>query len=366
MTMTLDERYMFIALELASTARGNTSPNPLVGAVIVKNDRIVGVGFHQKAGEAHAEVHAFQMAGDHAKGATLYVTLEPCSHYGKTPPCVELVISKKVSRVVIAMEDPNELVAGRGIRRLQEEGIEVTVGVLEKEARRLNERFICNMVHKRPFIISKYAMTLDGKIATHTGDSKWITSEEARLDVHQLRHEVDGILVGIQTVLKDNPSLTTRLPHKKGKNPTRIVLDSELQTPLHYQICNEEARTIIITKDTVSKAKAQGYIDKGIQVLYVPTTNGKLDLTKALHQLLAIGITDILVEGGGSVHASFFKERLVDKVITYIGPKILGGKDSITPVAGMNPDWMKEATNLKFDEVEKIGPDLKITSYLGE
>ncbi|RKJ37870.1 bifunctional diaminohydroxyphosphoribosylaminopyrimidine deaminase/5-amino-6-(5-phosphoribosylamino)uracil reductase RibD, partial [Butyricicoccus sp. 1XD8-22] len=207
--MKTDKDYMQLALDLAASAKGRTNPNPVVGAVLVKDGVIVGSGLHRKAGEPHAEVHAFNMAGEHAKGATLYVTLEPCSHFGKTPPCANLVVESKVARVVVATKDPNPAVAGRGIQLIRDAGIEVEVGLLEDEAIKLNERFIHNMITKRPFVISKFAMTLDGKIATHTGHSKWITGEEARLHVHQLRNEVDSILVGIGTVLADNPTLTT-------------------------------------------------------------------------------------------------------------------------------------------------------------
>lgn len=261
--MKTDSDYMQLALELAASAKGNTNPNPCVGAVLVKDGVIVGTGLHRKAGEPHAEVHAFNMAGEHAKGATLYVTLEPCSHYGKTPPCANLVKESGVSRVVVATMDPNPSVAGRGISLLRAAGIEVEVGLLEQEARKLNERFIHNMVANRPFVISKFAMTMDGKIATHNGHSKWITSEEARLQVHKLRHEMDGILVGVGTVLADNPSLTTRLPHREGENPIRIILDSELKTPLNANVVNTAvAQTIIVTSDEVDEAKVNRLTEK--------------------------------------------------------------------------------------------------------
>lgn len=269
MMMNVDEKYMQLALDLAASAKGNTNPNPLVGAVIVKNGVIVGTGLHRKAGEPHAEVHAFRMAGEHAQGATLYVTLEPCSHYGKTPPCANLVKESGVSRVVVAMQDPNPTVAGRGIQLLQEAGIVVEVGVLEQQARRLNERFIHNMLTKRPFVISKFAMTLDGKIATHTGHSKWVTGEAAREDVHHLRHEVDGILVGVGTVIADNPSLTTRLKEGYGKNPTRIIIDSSLRTPDHANVLNtEDAPTILVCSDDVSQERFI-YLQKKVLQCYL-------------------------------------------------------------------------------------------------
>ncbi len=231
-----DKDYMQLALDLAASALGKTNPNPVVGAVLVKNGVIVGTGLHRKAGEPHAEVHAFNMAGEHAEGATLYVTLEPCSHFGKTPPCANLVVKSKVARVVVATRDPNPSVAGRGIRLIEDAGIEVEVGVLEEEAQKLNERFIHNMLTSRPFVISKFAMTLDGKIATQNGHSQWITGEDARSHVHEIRNDVDAILVGIGTVLADNPKLTTRLKEGNGKNPIRLVLDSHLRTPMDANV----------------------------------------------------------------------------------------------------------------------------------
>lgn len=360
--MNKDLEYMSLALNLAKSAKGKTNPNPLVGAVIVKDDMIVGTGLHRKAGEPHAEVHAFRMAGDHAKDATLYVTLEPCSHFGKTPPCANLVKESGVKRVVVAMQDPNPEVAGRGIQLLRDAGIEVVVGVLEKEAYTLNERFIHNMLTKRPFVISKFAMTLDGKIATANGHSQWITSEEARLHVHHLRNEVDAILVGVGTVLKDNPSLTTRLPDRAGKNPIRVVLDRSLRTPLDASIVNTNiARTIIVT-DYESDTKA--YELMGVEILRVPINeSGKLDLQVMLEELYARGITDILVEGGGEVNASFLRADLIDKFFAYIAPKILGGAHSVTPFKGSDVDTIDLATQLTFDSVKQIGPDLLITVY---
>lgn len=352
---------MKLALDLAASAKGKTNPNPLVGAVIVKDGMIVGTGLHRKAGEPHAEVHAFKMAGDHAKDATLYVTLEPCSHFGKTPPCANLVKESGVKRVVVAMQDPNPSVAGRGIRLLREAGIEVEVGVLEQESRRLNERFIHNMIAARPFVISKFAMTLDGKIATYSGHSQWITGEQARLDVHEIRDEVDAILVGVGTVLKDNPALTTRLPDRLGKNPVRIILDSSLRTPLDAQILNTSvARTILVIEEGLDSTT---YEALGVEILSVSKTNGKLDLAVMLEKLYALGITDVLIEGGGEVNASFLRAGLIDKFFVYIAPKVLGGRQSITPFTGENVETIDAATLLEFGDVDKFGHDLRITAY---
>ncbi|MBD8026174.1 bifunctional diaminohydroxyphosphoribosylaminopyrimidine deaminase/5-amino-6-(5-phosphoribosylamino)uracil reductase RibD [Ureibacillus sp. Re31] len=362
--MKTDRDYMQLALDLAASAKGNTNPNPVVGAVLVKDGVIVGTGLHRKAGEPHAEVHAFQMAGDHAKGATLYVTLEPCSHYGKTPPCAKLVKESEVSRVVVATMDPNPAVAGRGINMLKEAGIEVEVGLLEQEARKLNERFIHNMLTSKPFVISKFAMTLDGKIATYNGQSKWITSEEARLQVHELRHEVDAILVGIGTVLADNPSLTTRLPHRDGKNPIRIILDSELKTPLDANVMDtSEASTIIVCNPHVDVTKMSQYEEKGATILPIEKDASGLKIEDMLDELYKLGITDVLVEGGAEVNASFLRAGFINKFIVYIAPKLLGGRNSKTPFTGFDVETMEQALQLEIDSFEKVGPDLCITAY---
>lgn len=359
-----DEYYMQLALDLASSARGNTNPNPMVGAVIVNNGVIVGTGLHRKAGEPHAEVHAFRMAGEHAKGATLYVTLEPCSHYGKTPPCANLVKESGVKRVVVAMTDPNPSVAGRGIQLLRDAGIEVEVGVLEAAAYKLNERFIHNMLTSRPFVVAKYAMTADGKIAAATGDSRWVTGEDAREDVHMYRHEMDGILVGIGTVLADNPSLTTRLVTKEGTNPVRIVLDSDLQTPLDANVAQtSEARTIIIASTEADAAREAALVAQGVEVIRVNRLADGLDLDAALDAVYKAGVTDILVEGGAGVHASFFRQHLVQKAMIYVAPKVLGGAGSITPVGGKDATLMSEAIDFEFDTVNFVGNDLRIIAY---
>ena len=361
--MKNDQYYMQLALDLAASAKGKTNPNPLVGAVIVKDGSIVGTGLHRKAGEPHAEVHAFRMAGEHAKDATLYVTLEPCSHFGKTPPCANLVKESGVKRVVVAMQDPNPSVAGRGIKLLRDAGIDVEVGVLEQQARRLNERFIHNMLTSRPFVISKFAMTLDGKIATYSGHSQWITGEEARANVHELRDEVDAILVGVGTVLKDNPVLTTRLKERTGKNPIRIVLDCELRTPLDAQIVQtDEAKTIIVTAEG-QQQKASAFENLGVELLYVPVMDHKLDLNTMLDELYKRGITDLLVEGGGEVNASFLRHGLIQKFLVYVAPKVLGGRNSITPFTGDDIETIDAAMLLQFAEVDKVGEDLRITAY---
>ncbi|MGM9955659.1 MAG: bifunctional diaminohydroxyphosphoribosylaminopyrimidine deaminase/5-amino-6-(5-phosphoribosylamino)uracil reductase RibD [Peribacillus sp.] len=362
--MNNDQYYMKLALDLAGSAKGKTNPNPIVGAVIVKDGVIAGTGIHRKAGEPHAEVHAFKMAGEYAKGGTLYVTLEPCSHYGKTPPCANLVKESGIKRVVVAMEDPNPEVAGRGIALLKEAGIEVEVGILEKEARRLNERFIHNMTTGRPFVLSKFAMTLDGKLATHTGHSKWITGEESRHSVHLLRNEVDAILVGIGTVLADNPSLTTRLPEGGGKNPVRIILDSELRVPLDSHVLQvEEARTVIVTHENASLEKIAFLSERGVEFIMVPKTEAGLDLEILMAELYKKGITDVLLEGGSEVNASFLRAGLIDKYLIYVAPKLLGGRNSLTPFSGDDVDQMDEALDVSISHVDTFGEDIRITAY---
>lgn len=362
--MNNDEYYMRLALDLAASAKGKTNPNPVVGAVIVKDGVIAGTGIHRKAGEPHAEVHAFNNAGDYAKDATLYVTLEPCSHYGKTPPCANLVKESGVKRVVVATQDPNPEVAGRGIGLLRDAGIEVEVGILEKEAQRQNERFIHNMKNDRPFVISKYAMTLDGKLATHTGHSKWITGEQSRHAVHLLRDEVDAILVGIGTVLADNPSLTTRLPEGGGKNPVRIILDSELRIPLDAHVTQvSEAKTIIVTHENASIEKMTFLRETGIEFIRVPKTDAGLDLEILMDELYKQGITDVLLEGGSEVNASFLRAGLIDKYLIYVAPKLLGGRNSLTPFTGNDVATMDEALDVTISHVDTFGEDIRITAY---
>lgn len=360
-----DRDYMQLALDLAASALGNTNPNPVVGAVLVKNGVIVGTGLHRKAGEPHAEVHAFNMAGEHAEGATLYVTLEPCSHFGKTPPCANLVVKSKVARVVVATRDPNPEVAGRGIRLIEDAGIKVDVGVLEEEAIKLNERFIHNMLTSHPFVISKFAMTLDGKIATQNGHSKWITGEEARGHVHEIRNKVDAILVGIGTVIADDPQLTTRLKTGDGKNPIRVILDSQLRIPLEAKVLNTtEAKTIIVTSTSnVDSEKAETLQEKGVTILFVEKKANRLNLEQMLDELYKLGITDILVEGGGEVNASFLREGLINKYLVYIAPKVLGGKNSKTPFLGEDLQSMDEAIELNFESYQQIGQDLYVVAY---
>ena len=352
------------ALRIAAHGRGRTSPNPMVGAVLVKDGRIVGEGWHRKAGTEHAEIHALRMAGDLAHGATLYVTLEPCSHTGRTGPCAKAVIEAGVRRVVAAMEDPNPLVSGRGFQMLREAGVEVACGLLEPEARRLNEAFLTWVTKKRPFVTLKMAMTLDGKTATAGGESKWITGEEARLRGHILRDENDAILVGIGTVLADRPSLTTRLPEVNGKNPLRIILDSKARTPLDEPMLHDGAAPVLIaTTETAPKENVERLRAAGAEVLFAGAGQ-TVDLPLLLQSLGERKICSLLVEGGSTVHFSFLQEKLVDKIYAFIAPMLVGGKGATPAVGGEGFSRLADAARLTDIKTETIGADLCVSGYI--
>ncbi|HHW38517.1 MAG TPA: bifunctional diaminohydroxyphosphoribosylaminopyrimidine deaminase/5-amino-6-(5-phosphoribosylamino)uracil reductase RibD [Bacillales bacterium] len=357
-----DQDYMKLAIELAANTNGQTSPNPLVGAVVVKDNQIVGMGAHLKAGGPHAEVHAINMAGEKAKDATIYVTLEPCSHHGRTPPCADLLIKSGVKRVVIASTDPNPLVAGQGIERLREHGIQVDVGILREEAEGLNEVFFHYISTGTPYVTLKSATSLDGKIATVSGESKWITSEEARLDVHEYRHQHDGILVGVNTIIKDDPELTTRLP-LGGKNPIRIILDTNLRTPFDAKIVNDnKAPTWIIVGNKAPAERIKAMNEKQAHVIEMPFDT--LNIHNVLKALAEKGITSLFVEGGSQVNGSFIKAKAINQVITYIAPKIIGGASAPTSIGGEGFEKMNEVLALQIKSIETIGPDIKIISKL--
>jgi diaminohydroxyphosphoribosylaminopyrimidine deaminase / 5-amino-6-(5-phosphoribosylamino)uracil reductase len=359
-----DENYMRLAIEVAKSGRGQTSPNPVVGAVIVKDGRVIGIGAHLRAGEEHAEVHALRMAGRNAENATAYVTLEPCSHHGKTPPCSDLLIENKVKRVVIATTDPNPLVAGSGIDRLTQAGIKVDVGIMKEEADGLNSIFYHFIDTKTPYVTLKSATSLDGKTATVTGESMWITSEESRLDVHRYRHEHDAILVGVNTVITDNPSLTTRLPNG-GKNPIRIILDTSLRTPLDSKVLIDgEAETWIIVGKKVNKENINLYTQRGSIILQMDTE--RITIRNLLKLLGERGITSLFVEGGAEVNGSFIQEKQFNQMITYIAPKLIGGRKAPTSIGGSGIEKINDALNLTIKAVEQIGEDIKITSELKE
>lgn len=361
----MHEHYMRLALELAERARGRTSPNPLVGAVIVKDGQIVGRGYHQKAGTPHAEVHALKEAGEKARGAAMYVTLEPCSHYGRTPPCSKAVIEAALSEVYIAMEDPNPKVAGQGIRQLKNAGIKVEVGILQEAARRLNEIFIKYITAKQPFVLLKTAMTLDGKIAARTGHARWVTGPQARLRVHRIRDEYDAILAGVNTVLVDDPELTCRLPEGAGHDPVRLVLDTRARTPLKSRILqvDSSAPTIIVTTDLAPEENLARLKAAGADVITLPNRKGRVHLPEMLLELGRREISSLLVEGGAEVSAAFVEEGLVDKVLWFIAPKIIGGKDAPGPVGGTGLARMDEALALRDTAWGQAGNDFYVEGY---
>ncbi|QDR80664.1 bifunctional diaminohydroxyphosphoribosylaminopyrimidine deaminase/5-amino-6-(5-phosphoribosylamino)uracil reductase RibD [Sporomusa termitida] len=360
----MDEYYMQQALTIAQYAQGRTSPNPLVGAVIVKDGRIVGQGWHRQAGTPHAEIHALAQAGDLAKGATVYVTLEPCSHHGRTGPCADALIQAGVRKVVAAMADPNPLVAGNGLNRLRAAGIEVVEGILSAEAARLNEVFIKWIVTGMPWAVLKTAMSLDGKIAAYTGHSQWITGAAARAYVHKLRDTHEGILVGIGTVLADNPELTARLP-AAGRNPVRIIVDSMARTPLNAKVVTDgQAQTIIAVGREAPADRVAALTSKGVEVLTLDQTPAGINLRQLFKILGERRITSILVEGGATINASVFTANLIDKVYCFIAPKIIGGRTAPTPVGGTGAPAVDQALMLEDLRTEAIGADILITGYL--
>lgn len=360
--MKEDERWMKRALRLAEKGRGRTSPNPMVGAVLVKNGDIVGEGYHARPGGPHAEIVALQQAGQEASGAVLYLNLEPCTHYGKTPPCAPQVIQSNVNRVVIGMEDPNPSVKGSGVEALRRAGLNVEVGILERECRKLNEVFCKYILKKEPFVILKVAATLDGKIATRKGDSKWISGEASRHLVHQLRARVDGVLVGIGTVLKDDPKLTARIP--KGRDPYRIVLDSQLKTPEEAEVIRASpSKTIIASTEIAPKDKIEKFKKKGVQVLLFDEKEGKINLKSCLSKLGEIGMTSLMVEGGSQVNGSFLDEGLVDKLLLFLSPKMMGDPKALGIFGGKGVSSIQEAIALREMKVRRVGEDILLESY---
>lgn len=363
--LSYDEKYMRLAMQLAGNAIGRTSPNPLVGAVIVKDNRVVGCGWHRKAGTPHAEVHALNQAGELAQGADVYVTLEPCAHYGKTPPCAKALVEAKVKNVYGGLLDVNPKVAGKGFKILEDAGIHVEYGFLQDELRKQNEVFFKWIEHKKPFVVLKAAMTLDGKIATATGQSKWITNETSRAYGYKLRDIYDGIMVGINTVIEDNPMLTARVDG--GKNPIRIVVDSNLKIDINANVVQDKsAKTIVATTDKADKDKILKLQAQNVDVIVVDKDeNDKVDIEKLLDILgqQNIGqqnICSILVEGGATLSGSFVAKKLVDKVYFFIAPKIVGGKEAKTPVAGTGILNLQEALALKDIQIEKLEEDILI------
>lgn len=368
MTELQKEQYMQRAIELAKNAYGYTSPNPMVGCVVVKDKRIISEACHERYGEFHAERNALLSCEEDPEGAELFVTLEPCCHHGKTPPCTDIIIEKKIKKVYVGSLDSNPLVAGKGVRILQDAGIEVECGILEKECIRMNEVFYHYITTKQPFVVLKYAMTLDGKIATKTGDSKWITGERARAHVQELRRRYASILVGIQTVLADDPMLNCRA--FEGVNPIRIICDSNLRIPVECQIVNtaKEIPTIVVCSRNAEHTQGKVFADKKMQleaqgVEVMICGEKQVDIDKLLSILGERKIDSVLVEGGSSIHGSFLASGNVQKVMAYIAPKLVGGQSAGSPVGGNGISFMKDAMHLNNVEITKFDDDILITGY---
>jgi len=360
-----DEDFMQMALDLARKGEGFTSPNPMVGAIVVRDGQVVGRGYHEKVGGPHAEVHAIDDAGSAAVGGTLYVTLEPCNHAGRTPPCTHKILKAGIRRLVAAMTDPNPTVTGGGVRMLSENGVEVSVGICEAAARRLNEVYLKYIRTRSPFVILKCAATMDGRIATRTGDSRWVTGKKAREYVHQLRHAADGILVGINTVIADDPSLTARLPGGGGRDPVRIILDTHLRISPEARVLKlpSGSDTILITGGGVSAERLAAIERPGVRVLPMTEAGGVIDLQALINRLGEMGLCSLLIEGGSRVAGAALRARIVDKICFFYAPKILGGDDGVPICSGRSPERMREAIALCHLEVRRFGEDVMIEGY---
>ena len=356
-----DQDYMRLALELAERGRGWTSPNPMVGAVIVRDGRIIGQGWHERCGQPHAERNALISCAQDPAGAVMYVTLEPCCHHGRQPPCTDAILKAGIRRVVVGSEDPNPLVAGKGIRILREHGVEVVEGVMRAECGRLNEIFFHYIQTGLPFVVMKYAMTMDGKIAAFTGASRWITGEEARAHVQAQRHRHSAIMVGVGTVLADDPLLTCRIPG--GKNPVRVICDTRLRTPLTARVVAtaKEVPTILATCRTDGKARS-AYEDAGCRILTTAEKNGHVDLRQLMEALGREQIDSVLLEGGGTLNWAALESGVVRKVQAYIAPKLFGGRDAKTPVEGQGVPSPAGAFCLKGAAITRLGGDFLVES----
>lgn len=368
---TPHRHFMTLALRLAAKGQGKTSPNPMVGALVVKNGRIIGRGFHQGPGQPHAEILALNQAGPRARGATLYVTLEPCCHLLKrTPPCVPTVVDSGVQQVVVAMTDPNPMVKGRGIAALRRAGIMVTIGIAQEEAARLNRAYLHWVTTGRPYVILKAGMTLDGKVATAKGESRWITGSRARQDAHRLRSQVDAVIVGVGTVLKDNPTLTARLSDRPLKlaprQPLRVVLDSRLRTPPTARVCTtqDRAKTLIATTSLASRSRRRPFERAGVEVVSLSTKNGRVSLQALMTMLGKREVTSVLIEGGSTVNAAAVREKLVNHVVLYLAPILMGGQDAVAVIGDRSPTRLAQALPLRHLTVRRIGKDLVVEGDL--
>jgi diaminohydroxyphosphoribosylaminopyrimidine deaminase/5-amino-6-(5-phosphoribosylamino)uracil reductase len=356
------------ALELAARARGRTSPNPMVGAVLVSGDTVVGEGFHARAGEPHAEAVALAAAGGAARGADLYVTLEPCAHHGRTPPCADAIIEAGVARVFAAMRDPNPKVDGRGIAKLAAAGLTVRVGLLGAEAARLNEVYCKNVASGLPLVTLKIGMSLDGKTATRTGDARWITGEASRRRVHEMRNEVDAVMVGIGTILADDPDLTTRLPGTDCRHPDRVVIDSHLRIPSRSRVLahRNRGRTILVAGPHAAESRAREFRALGAEVVVVDGGERRVDLHLVLERLFALGITSVLIEGGSEIAASSLEAGIVDKLVFFIAPLLIGGREAPPVIGGRGVGPLADATRLHHVRWSAVGDDLMVEGYVRE
>ena len=351
-----DTHWAARALELARQADFHTSPNPMVGAVVLgASGHLAGEGFHHRPGRPHAEQEALSAAGERARGGTLYVNLEPCTHAHRSPSCAEAVVNAGVRRVVISMADPDERVRGSGIQMLRAAGVETVVGVLEQQAGRLNEFYVKHRLTGRPFVSAKFAMSLDGKIATSSGESRWITGAEARVRGHELRHEHDAILVGVDTVIADDPELTTRIEDKDPRQPLRVILDSQLRTP---------RAASVVGPNTLIATTRRGEVGEAETMQFAASPDGRVELMPLLDELGRRGILSLLVEGGSEVHASFFARGLVDKVHAFVAPILIGGRDAPGPVGGHGIERLADAIPLRDVETSRLGGDLVVTGYV--
>jgi len=361
-------KYMGQALSLARLALGQASPNPAVGAVVIKKGTVVGQGYTQPPGSHHAEVLALKQAGEAARGSVMYVTMEPCAHYGRTPPCTEAIISAGIRGVHMAMLDPNPIVSGRGKDQLEQKGIRTYLGEDAEEAKEVNEAYIKFITTGLPFITAKFAISLDGKIATRTGNSRWISGPESRKYVHCLRYTSDAIMAGANTVIADDPHLTTRCSGGKGgtarKQPLRVIVDGEGRTPLTARVFNEPGETLLALGRAAKSEERAAFTKAGAEILELPAAEGQVDLGKLLEALGKREITSILVEGGGILLGSLFDQGLVDKVIAFIAPVIIGGAEAKTAVAGRGVDQVAESFRLEGMKVEKLGDDLMVSGYV--
>jgi diaminohydroxyphosphoribosylaminopyrimidine deaminase/5-amino-6-(5-phosphoribosylamino)uracil reductase len=362
----LDIRFMKEALRLARKGIGRTSPNPAVGAVIVRKGHIIASGYHKKAGGDHAEVEALSMLGGKAEAKdTMYVNIEPCNHYGKTPPCTMAILKSGLKKVVIGMLDPNPGVKGGGARFLLEKGIEVRSGILESECRRLNEAFIKYIITGRPFVIAKSALTMDGWSATSTGHSRWVTGDRSRNFVHRLRDMVDGVLVGVGTIIADNPSLTTRIGNRRGKDPIRVIVDTHLRMPQDARVLNPDSDsiTLLAIGMDVKPGLLKKFERNGVSIVRCPIKDGRVDLDSLMIELGRRSITSLMVEGGSSVMGSMIREMLIDKFYIFKAPRIFGGDDGFPMARGAGPVMMDKSLMMRDIRIRRFGGDMLVTGY---